>query len=51
MVLCPYALLSSCAKCPVEKICLLKSVIGDHKKQDSQDTLKKTANKDNGSPE
>lgn len=32
MILCPYAALSSCGKCPVKKVCLLKGVIGDYKK-------------------
>ncbi len=32
MILCPYAALSSCEKCPVKKVCLLKGVIGDYKK-------------------
>ncbi|MEZ5472207.1 MAG: hypothetical protein R3E90_10530 [Marinicella sp.] len=33
MTLCPYALVSSCAKCPIVKVCLLKGVIGDHPKK------------------
>ncbi len=32
MTLCPYAAISSCSKCPVKKVCLLKGVIGDYKK-------------------
>jgi hypothetical protein len=30
MTLCPYALVSSCRKCPIVKVCPLKGVIGDH---------------------
>lgn len=30
MVLCPIALLSGCKKCPVFKVCPLKTVIGDY---------------------
>ncbi|MBL4661328.1 MAG: hypothetical protein JKY19_13305 [Alcanivoracaceae bacterium] len=32
MTLCPYAAISSCSKCPIKKVCLLKGVIGDYKK-------------------
>ncbi len=32
MTLCPYALVSSCSKCPIKKVCPLKGVIGDFKK-------------------
>ncbi len=35
MLLCPYAAVASCNKCPVKKVCLLKGVIGDYKKPDS----------------
>jgi len=35
MTLCPYAALSSCSKCPVKKVCLLKGVIGDYKKPEN----------------
>ena len=35
MVLCPYAALSSCEKCPIKKVCLLKGVIGDYNKPDN----------------
>ena len=37
MTLCPYAALSSCSKCPVKKVCLLKGVIGDFKKPEEKD--------------
>jgi len=32
MTLCPYALVSSCSKCPIVKVCPLKGIIGDAKK-------------------
>jgi hypothetical protein len=31
MTLCPIALVSGCAKCPIYKPCPLKGVIGDYK--------------------
>lgn len=31
MTICPVALAVGCAKCPVLKVCPLKTVIGDHK--------------------
>jgi len=34
MTLCPIALLRTCKKCPIFKICPLKSIIGDYKKPD-----------------
>ena len=38
MTLCPYALVLSCQKCPIVKVCPLKGVIGDAKpKADAQD--------------
>ncbi len=40
MILCPYAALSSCEKCPVKKVCLLKGVIGDYKKPQEQGVKK-----------
>lgn len=42
MTLCPYALVAGCEKCPILKVCPLKSVIGNQpkktedKKQDSE---------------
>ncbi len=38
MTLCPIALAVGCKKCPTFKICPLKSVIGDYKKQDEPQT-------------
>lgn len=37
MQLCPVSLAVGCAKCPVFKVCPLKGVIGDAKKQESED--------------
>lgn len=33
MTLCPYALVAGCEKCPILKVCPLKSVIGNQPKQ------------------
>ena len=38
MKLCPIALIASCKKCPLFKVCPLKSVIGDYKKPDETQT-------------
>jgi hypothetical protein len=38
MTLCPIAIAVGCKKCPAFKICPLKSVIGDYKKQDESQT-------------
>ncbi len=35
MVLCPIAVVSGCAKCPIYKACPLKGVIGDYKPPES----------------
>jgi hypothetical protein len=35
MTLCPIAMAVGCAKCPAFSMCPLKSVIGDHKKDDA----------------
>ena len=32
MTLCPIALVSGCAKCPIFKVCPVKGVIGDYVK-------------------
>jgi hypothetical protein len=40
ITLCPYAALVSCSKCPVKKVCLLKGVIGDHKKNETDSNNK-----------
>ena len=36
MTLCPVALAVGCEKCPMFKICPLKTVIGDQKKESSK---------------
>lgn len=37
MTLCPYALVAGCEKCPILKVCPLKSVIGNQpKKSDNE---------------
>ena len=33
MVLCPVAIAVGCKKCPIFKICPVKGVIGDYKKE------------------
>ncbi len=38
MTLCPVALVSGCAKCPIFKACPLKGVIGDYVKPDDKKT-------------
>ena len=34
MTLCPIAIVASCKKCPIFKVCPVKSIIGDYKKPD-----------------
>ncbi len=41
MTLCPIAVAIGCAKCPVFKICPVKSVIGDHAKAEPAATVEK----------
>ena len=41
MTLCPIALMSGCKKCMVVDFCLLKTVIGDYKKEDEPQAPKK----------
>lgn len=45
MTLCPIAIVSSCAKCPVVGICPLKTVIGDAPKAASDKPAAKPAAK------
>lgn len=46
MTLCPIAIAVGCQKCPVFKVCPVKSVIGDSPKPDaSKPEAKKTAAK------
>lgn len=50
MTVCPYALVLSCAKCPIVKVCPLKSVIGDAPKKESKPSEESvSAEKDNES--
>ena len=34
MTLCPIAIVAGCKKCPAFKVCPLKGVIGDYKKEE-----------------
>ncbi|MEI6738252.1 MAG: hypothetical protein WCL29_07230 [Pseudomonadota bacterium] len=45
MTLCPVALVSGCAKCPIYKPCPLKGVIGDYVKPDEKKTAEKSTAK------
>jgi hypothetical protein len=36
MVLCPVALAVGCKKCPIFKVCPVKSVIGDYKPEEKE---------------
>ncbi len=47
MTLCPIALVSGCAKCPVFNVCPLKGVIGDYVKPDEKKDSEKSADKAN----
>lgn len=38
MTLCPYAMVAGCEKCPILKICPLKSVIGNQPKKTDEPT-------------
>jgi len=38
MTVCPIAIVASCKKCPAFTVCPLKTVIGDHKKQEKGQT-------------
>ena len=37
MTLCPIALVIGCKKCPLFKICPVKEVIGNYKKEDTEE--------------
>ncbi len=39
MTLCPYALVAGCEKCPILKVCPLKTVIGNQPKNKSADQV------------
>ncbi len=45
MILCPVALISGCAKCPIFKPCPLKGVIGDYVKPDEKKAAEKASSK------
>ena len=49
MTLCPIAIVAGCKKCPIFKVCPLKSIIGDYKKPDPMQT-KQRAKKAQSSP-
>ncbi len=36
MTLCPVALAVGCEKCPLFKVCPLKTILGDQKKQEKK---------------
>ncbi|TDR18345.1 hypothetical protein C8D91_2262 [Marinicella litoralis] len=43
MTLCPYAMVAGCEKCPILKVCPLKSVIGNQPKKAESDKNKDSA--------
>ncbi len=43
MKLCPVAIVSGCAKCPIYKPCPLKGVIGDYVPPEKAESAKKAA--------
>ena len=36
MTICPIAIVAGCKKCPAFSVCPLKTIIGDHMKQDKK---------------
>jgi len=40
MTLCPYALVAGCEKCPILKVCPLKTVIGNQPKAKDEKSSK-----------
>jgi hypothetical protein len=36
MTLCPVALAVGCKKCPIFKVCFVKGIIGDYKKEETK---------------
>jgi hypothetical protein len=40
MTLCPYAIVAGCEKCPILKVCPLKSVIGNQPKKTDRSSKK-----------
>jgi hypothetical protein len=45
MTVCPIAIVSGCAKCPIFKVCPVKGVIGDYVKPEEKKPAAKTAAK------
>jgi hypothetical protein len=45
MTVCPIAIVSGCAKCPIFKVCPVKGVIGDYVKPDEKQTAAKSTAK------
>jgi len=45
MTLCPVALVSGCAKCPIFKACPLKGVIGDYVPPNKAKSAQESADK------
>jgi hypothetical protein len=45
MKICPIAIVSGCAKCPIFKVCPVKSVIGDYVKPEEKKSTQKSAMK------
>lgn len=37
MTLCPIAIVVGCKKCPLVKVCPVKEIIGDYKKEDTKE--------------
>ncbi len=37
MTICPIAIVVGCKKCPLFKICPVKEIIGDYKKEDTKE--------------
>lgn len=48
MTVCPIAIVSGCAKCPIFKVCPVKGVIGDYVKPEEKKAETKTATKKKG---
>jgi hypothetical protein len=41
MTICPIAIAVGCARCPIVKVCPVKTVIGDWKPAEPEDTVKR----------
>ncbi len=51
MTLCPIAIVSGCKKCPFFAVCPLKTVIGDHKKDEPRNCCTKNCCQDKAEKE